>query len=278
MSSRLALAVGALMTVVACGSSQTGHVASQSIAPSSEPSPRPAATPEPTAPEITFPPVPSVAPAQGDVLALAGRDGTPGMLYCGNEFAFDFEALGRTGAELLQGSEYDALRDSTVTVPTREVGRRDGAVAFLLDNPDPGPWNADYRPYLYVVVRQVGGTWVSGGGGGCLPKALSPPRVWAATWTLDPAFDAPGRTTDDLHLLVSELECSSGRSATGRIGPAFVITDRHEVHVQLLVQRLPGGQDCSAAPSTPARLRLPEPLGDRALRDSNAHLLNPSGG
>jgi hypothetical protein len=57
-----------------------------------------------------------------------------------------------------------------------------------------------------------------------------------------------------------------------------VITDRYEVHIEIQVQRLTGEQDCQAVPPTPATLRLSEALGDRALRDTNAHIRTEAGG
>jgi hypothetical protein len=151
-------------------------------------------------------------------------------------------------------------------------------VAFLADRHDPGPWGEDGGPYLYVYFRKTGGLWKWAGSGDCQPRAYAPSEYAAATWTLDPAFRRPRPQDRVLHILVSEFECSSGRSASGRIGPAYVITDRHEVHIEILVQYLPGNQDCQPATPTPARLRLPEPLGDRTVRDTSAHIRTGAGG
>jgi hypothetical protein len=242
-------------------------------------------------PQPTWEPAPSVAPAANDVLALAGDDGVPGLLDCGTGFTFSFDVLAApTGAEHGVGPEYDALRAFVggdvatgetrfrLDSPTREVTRSPSVVAFLIDRNDPGPWGENGGPYLYLYFRKVAGVWEWAGSGDCQPRAYGPPGYAAATWSLDPSFRRPRPADRVLHILVSEFECSSGRSASGRIGPAYVITDRYEVHIEILVQWLPGGQDCQAAPPTPATLRLAEPLGDRTLRDTNAHIRSGSGG
>ena len=101
-----ALLVGSL---VACGrapsrsipsaSSSVAASASAGTSPSTTPAPRLQPTPEPEA--TPWPDVESMAPAQDDVLSLAGRDGVPGMLRCesfGSPFTFASLA-NPTGAE-----------------------------------------------------------------------------------------------------------------------------------------------------------------------------------
>jgi hypothetical protein len=266
--------------------SATAPGPSASVAATLSPEPTetldPASTPEPTAL-----PAPPVEPAPDDDLALAGHGGVPGRLYCSNMGPFDFAALDNpTGAEDGIGPEYEILRSTLPRfwLPTeygpiprvREILRNDAGVSFLADIQSPGPW--EHGPYIYVDVRHDGETWSWGGTGDCEPRAWGPAGYGAATWVLDPAFPAPSSTARTLHLLVSEVTCSSGRPAHGRIGPAYVTIDQYDVRIELLVRYLPGDQDCQGVAPTPARLRLPEPLGDRGLRDMNAHLLTGTGG
>jgi hypothetical protein len=231
----------------------------------------------PSTPKPTWAPAPSVDPALDDDLALAGRDGVPGRLYCSNGRTFDFEDLQNpTGAETMSGPEFDILRSSIGNPPTREVARDETGVTFLADDRYPGPW--EHGRYLWVDVDRAGASWKWSGAGDCEPRAWAPPGYGAATWRLDPAFRRPGPTTQTLHVLVSEWACSSGRSAHGRIGPAYVTYDAFTVRIELLVRSLPGDQDCAGVAATPARLRLSEPLGHRTLKDLNAHLLSGTGG
>jgi hypothetical protein len=307
-TSGLAVVCATLVLIAVLGSLQLGN--GRALAPDRSPSPagsdatgssstppatsRPRATPEPSptfGPEPTLPQAPAVDPAPDDVLALAGRGGVPGLLTCGSGFVFGFDAFEKPpGAEDLPGPEYDALREFfRVNVAAgdpqlgpdpsaREVFRSDGRVGFLIDRADPGPWGDNGGPYLHAQFDRAGDTWRWSGSGDCQPRAWPPPGYLPATWTLDPAHSAPTARTRALHILVHERSCSGGRDASGRIGPAYVVTDEHEVHIEILVMDLPRGSDCQGNPLTPARLSLPERIGDRMLRDTNAHLLSGSGG
>jgi hypothetical protein len=239
--------------------------------------PHPTPTSGPT-PELERTPWPaeSMEPAADDVLPLAGRDGLPGSLYCGKFMPFAFDALeAPMGAEDRFGPEFDVLRSSAGSDPDpggdygpdptfREVARDANAVLFLYQQPADTIEN--FR-YLYILVGRDGIDWRWAGSGDCTPRAVSPPGYGQATWTLDPAFRAPGGETRTLHILVNQLECSSGQSASGRISPAFVTWDERELLIEIFVQSIPGGGDCQGVPPTPATVRLPVPVGDRVLVD-----------
>lgn len=218
-----------------------------------------------------------MAPAADDVLALAGRDGVPGMLRSesfGSPFTFD--ALDNpTGAELPAGPEFDALRTETVgradrdgsIGPTfREVARDSQSVRFLHERE--GFRGADGGRFIAIRIARDGTSWRMGDHGDCFLMAVPSAGYGRANWTLDPASKAPGPDTRTLHLLVREEACSSGRSASGRISPAFVTWNGDELVIELFVQTLPGDHECPGVPDTPATLRLPVPLGDRTLFDA----------
>ena len=245
------------------------------VAAAVPPHPSPTISPTPEL-EPTPLPVESMAPAADDVLPLAGRDGLPGSLYCGLYMPFALDALhGPTGAEDGVGPEFDVLRSTAGGDPDpggdygpdptfREVAREATAVLFLYEVP--GRTGEGFR-YLYIVVERDGIDWRWAGSGDCSPRAVAPPGYGQATWTLDPAFRAPGGETRTLHILVNQLECSSGQSASGRISPAFVTWDERELLIEIFVQSIPGGGDCQGVPPTPATLRLPVPVGGRTLVD-----------
>jgi hypothetical protein len=245
------------------------------VGPPSSPS---APTTNPPTPEVeqTPRPVESMAPAADDFLPLAGRDGLPGSLYCGSYMPFAFDALDSpTGAEDRIGPEFDVLRESAGSDPDpggdfgpdptfREVARDANAVLFLYEQP--ADTIEDFR-YLFKKIERDGLGWRLTGSGDCTPRAVAPPGYGPATWALDPAFRAPGRDTRTLHILVQELACTGGRSASGRISPAFATWDERELVIEVFVESIPGGGDCQGVPPTPATLRLPVPVGDRALVD-----------
>jgi hypothetical protein len=250
----------------------------------------PSQAPAASAPTPDVEPTPrlveSMAPAADDVLPLAGRDGLPGTLECGG-MRFSFDALqSPTGAEDRIGPEFDVLRSSAGSDPDpggdygpdptfQEVARDSNAVLFLYEQP--ADTIEDFR-YLYKRVEQFGIDWRLAGSGDCTPRAVAPPGYGQATWTLDPAFRTPGSDTRTLLILVNQLECSSGRSASGRISPAFVTWDERELVIEVFVQSIPGGGDCQGVSPTPATLRLPVPLGDRTLFDAGTIGLGGSGG
>lgn len=89
-----------------------------------------------------------------------------------------------------------------------------------------------------------------------------------AMWELNPDFPPPGPTTTELHILVWEETCSSGRPATGRISPPAIVVGPTTVSIRIGVRGLDGLQTCPRPPGTPARLWLPEPLGTRTLIDA----------
>ena len=241
--------------------------------------------------EPSLEPIPEVSPSRDEVLDVAGLNGVVGLVTCGTQFAFDVRSLAvPPGAENQAGPEFDALRaflrdDRQLLGPdpgpmpvVREVARYDGRVAFLIDRVDPGPWSDDGGPFLYVYFNRVGGTWQWAGSGDCQPRAYGPSGYEGAQWTLDPAFPAPNPSTRVLHILVSALECSGGGSASGRIGPAYVVVDRYEVHIEIVVKHRSDTEACERVPATPATIELPAPLGDRSLHDTNEHLGAGTGG
>ena len=265
--------------VVGTATVEIGPASSTSAPPTNAPTPEVEPTPWP---------VQSMVPAPDDVLPLAGRDGEPGRLRCSNRpFGFD-GLMAPTGAEHRVGPEYDLLRslsrgpmDMSWAPPGqdptfREAARDPTGVVFLNDRDAPEP--IEGGPYAYITLKLGPSGWAFEGSGDCQPRGVPGPDFGQATWTLDPSFAAPVPETRTLHLLVQELACSGGRSASGRISPAFVIESRHEVAIELFIQGLPVEGDCPASPSTPATLRLPTPIGDRTLLDVGAMGLGGSGG
>ena len=239
-----------------------------------------ASTPEPEAtpwPEYTL------APAADDVLELAGRSGVPGMLYC-HKMPFTFDALdGPVGAEVRVGPEYDALRSYSVGAPTVTAA----SVSATERSPATRSTSSSCTSSMFLP-REVrtsaprsssmahrGGTPVAAT---VVPEPWLPQGTARATWTLDPEFPAPNADTRTLHIRVTELACASGRSASGRISPAFVTWSADEMVVEVFVQPLPGGGDCQSNPPTPATLRLPVPLGDRTLFHGGSKGLGGAGG
>lgn len=141
------------------------------------------------------------------------------------------------------------------------LARSEDRATFILD-----------RPARSAVSMQLtNGRWIwnGAGGGGCPPyDVVLPDGVDKAGWRLDPGFPAPGPASTELHVLVTERSCASGRSSADRIvGPEVAERDG-TVLVAFGVRPPPGnGQTCQGNPSTPVVVPLPAPLGDRTLAD-----------
>jgi len=87
---------------------------------------------------------------------------------------------------------------------------------------------------------------------------------------LDPAhpLDPAAR---EIHLLVTERACNSGRDADGRIETVRVDERDDRVEVVLGVRPEGGAHDCPSNPPTPFTVTLGEPLGDRIIVDATRH-------
>jgi hypothetical protein len=90
----------------------------------------------------------------------------------------------------------------------------------------------------------------------------------ASAWRLDPAAGPPGPEETELHVLVTERHCASGRNAEGRVERPDVFYREDEIRIVAYVTALPGMQTCPGNPSTPAVFVLPEPIGARRIVDA----------
>jgi hypothetical protein len=83
---------------------------------------------------------------------------------------------------------------------------------------------------------------------------------------LDPD-NPPDPASSQVHLLVTEAACASGKPADGRVTleRRAQLEDRVELVIGVEIQ--PGAHDCPSNPPTPFTVELDEPLGDRTLLD-----------
>jgi hypothetical protein len=83
----------------------------------------------------------------------------------------------------------------------------------------------------------------------------------------------PGPDSTELHLLVTERSCNSGKDAAGRIEIVSLDEADDRVSIVLGVQEQLDAQTCPANPATHYTVRLTEPLGTRDVVDGS--LANP---
>ena len=201
--------------------------------------------------------------------APAGADA---RLSCGGR-TFPISGLeAPTGAEAAIGPEFDALRATLTTFASEFPGSsewtwrladRDETGAIFVAEVD-----AQARPgWASIEVRADANGWGSGGMGQCSPFVVLSAEFRRAGWILDPAFVTPTPGSTELHLLVGEMDCASGRSATGRMSVLAIEYAPATLTIVIGVRPLDGDQTCQASPPTPALLRLAEALGARTLLD-----------
>ena len=92
-------------------------------------------------------------------------------------------------------------------------------------------------------------------------------RIDPAPWWTDPAKPAPTDRSTEIHGLVLEKACSSGKSPEGRVDTPRVEYDDTSVTATFEIRRLPGAQDCTGNQPFPVTIELGEPLGKRTLLD-----------
>ncbi len=91
-----------------------------------------------------------------------------------------------------------------------------------------------------------------------------------AHWEL--AFE-PDVASSELHLLVQERACASGRSAEGRI-VVDVESTADTITLTVSVRPLGGDQECPGNPNTPFVMVLPDRVGDRRIESPSSGLDN----
>ena len=131
--------------------------------------------------------------------------------------------------------------------------------------------------WIYLGLMRDEEGWAPAGVGDCTPTPVIG-ELGPAHWFLDPAHPAPGPEATELHILVTERECASGRPAFGRIAAPVVVYAPKSLTMVVSVRPLGGGQGCPSNPPTPATVILPEPLGDRTLLDGGRHPPAPPAG
>jgi hypothetical protein len=224
-----------------------------------------AGAPGTAAPPATWPVFPEPLPA-------AKSGGADARLTCGGR-TFPTSGLDApTGAEKLSGPEFAALRATIAKFAdafpgssawTWRLAGRDDAGAIFLARTDalgsPG----------WVSIEVTGDTsgWQPLNMGQCDLQVVLSAEFGPASWALDPAFAEPIADTIDLHILVWERSCSSGRPTTGRMSAPLIRYTADTVTMTIGVRPLDGAQSCPMPPGTPASVRLMAPLGNRALLD-----------
>lgn len=149
----------------------------------------------------------------------------------------------------------------------RELGRSEDEVAFGTGDP----------PVLrgYVVLQRDGNSWnYSQSGSGCTVKPYRPDRTMAR-WGLDPNRPAPSPDSTSVDLIVNDQSCAGGVGPDERLDDPVVEVATGTVTITFTSRPPSGDQTCPSHPPAPRRVELPEPLGDRELRDGGIYPPQP---
>lgn len=109
-------------------------------------------------------------------------------------------------------------------------------------------------------------------GGSVIWWLQRPADAEPAQWQLDPAAQLVP-SSDEIPILVVEIECASGKSSDGRIVVSTEET-QDSITIDVRVRRRSGAQDCQGNPVTSYVIELDSPLGEQR---SSARLLTIAG-
>jgi hypothetical protein len=123
-------------------------------------------------------------------------------------------------------------------------------------------------PYVNAFFRRSDGRWEASGWGDCLPMAVVGERN-PALWELE---IEPGSGATQLHLLVKERDCTSGRELTEDNTRAEVEYAEDAIVILMSADPLKkGNYNCIGNVPAPITVELEEPVGDRRLVDAGSY-------
>lgn len=160
-------------------------------------------------------------------------------------------------------SEMPGVADAPADAGWRRVYESPNHVLLVAD---PGP--------IAVSVRGSGDVWGWAGSGGCVLSMTDPLGLSIAPWRLDPEAETD---PEEIAVLVSNAECSSGQPPGDRILPPVVAESDESVVVTIFVEPVTGDQDCQGSPPSPYTIVLDRPLADRELLDGGQYPPAPVG-
>jgi hypothetical protein len=189
----------------------------------------------------------------GDIAFPADRLAGPG------EATLGADAAGATFRAFLAGP--DRVEAGLPATGWTRIDPRPGDVVFLARAGD---------GWAQVGLQRTGEAWMVDRYGQCRLRPTLPDGIGPAAWWLDPQEPPPAPGATEIHGLLHELACASGRSPEGRIvGPA-IVEEPDRVIVLFAVRGQPGDQDCQGNQPLAIRFDLPSPLGTRQLFDGGS--------
>jgi hypothetical protein len=119
---------------------------------------------------------------------------------------------------------------------------------------------------LTVAVQRRRKAWTVIGVSNSRPLRAVRQGVRASSWRLDPDF-MPGPESTELHLLVTEQTVATGTLAADRMLAPDLHLDGERAMLRIYVKPIEGYTARTKRYETAVTVRLPEPLGERAVID-----------
>lgn len=142
------------------------------------------------------------------------------------------------------------------------VVERPDRVLFLAPGPSATPW-----VMVAVVLSRERSAAVVDAFGQCRLAIDLPDDVVAGAWWVDPEFGSPQPMDTSVHAVVRERACAGGHSPEGRLLEPVVLSGLRDITIIVPIRRRRGPNDCTGNPAIRTLIRLPAPLGSRALLD-----------
>lgn len=177
------------------------------------------------------------------------------------------DQLGEEAAAALEGAGVPDIEPEQWRVLT-ETGTQ---VYLVRELPEPRDSDGEQRTHELMGIEWVEQTEDGGEGwqlwrnGDCALR-YDLGDLGGAIVALDPD-NLPDPDSSQVHLLVTEVACASGKPADGRVTLERLVEHEDRVELVVGVKAQPGGQTCPSNPPTPFTVQLDEPLGARTLAD-----------
>lgn len=178
------------------------------------------------------------------------------------------DQLGDEAAAALDGASVPDIEPEQWRVLTETSTE----VYLIRELPEPRDSNGERRTHELLGAGWVDETEEGGEGWQLLQHGDCALRydlgdLGDAIVALDPD-NPPDAASSQVHLLITEIECASGKPADGRVTLERLAQLEDRVELVIGVEAAPGdAQTCQASPPTPFTVELDEPLGDRNVLD-----------
>jgi hypothetical protein len=161
-----------------------------------------------------------------------------------------------------------ALRDAAIEhAPWKVLAESADTVVVATGTWDANGPGKDGQVVKLEKAEKAGGGWRAVTYGDCanLRPLISPGHAWvevSASGELD-------RSSTQLMVGVSEVECSGGRDPRPFLREPTIVADDHSVTISWTTEAPTGANTCVGTMPVPQLIHLPDPLGDRVLLDGS---------